>query len=49
MSGKYTSAYDKFRAGASPIRIETGRYEDLDVNQRFCFNSRKNNSDVNRI
>jgi hypothetical protein len=28
----------KFRCGVAPIRIETGRYENLNVNDRTCFN-----------
>ena len=27
----------KFRAGVAPIRLETGRYDNLAVNQRTCF------------
>jgi hypothetical protein len=34
--GEYRSAYAKFRAGA--LRIETARYERLEVNERLCFN-----------
>ena len=29
---------DKFRAGVAPLRLETGRYENLAVSQRTCFN-----------
>jgi hypothetical protein len=36
MLGEYRSAYAKFRAGA--LRIETARYERLEVNERLCFN-----------
>jgi hypothetical protein len=28
----------KFRCGVAPIRTETGRYENLNVNDRACFN-----------
>ena len=30
------SALAKFRCGVAPIRLETGRYERLDVNDRIC-------------
>ena len=32
----HRSAFAKFRCGVAPIKIETGRYENLDVNQRIC-------------
>ncbi len=32
------SALTQFRCGVAPIRIETGRYVNLEVNQRVCFN-----------
>ena len=32
------SALAKFCAGVAPLRLETGRYENLAVNQRTCFN-----------
>jgi hypothetical protein len=41
MPGKNRSAYAKFRAGVAPLRIETGRYERLEVNERLCFNCSK--------
>ena len=41
MRGKHRSAYAKFRAGVAPLRIETGRYERLEVNERLCFNCSK--------
>ena len=34
----WRSALAKFRAGVAPLRLETGRYENLAVNQRTCFN-----------
>jgi hypothetical protein len=37
MSPKYRGALAKFRTGTAPIRIETGRYECLPVNERKCF------------
>ena len=33
---RHHSAFAKFRCGVAPIKIETGRYENLDVNQRIC-------------
>ena len=33
---KHRSALAKFRCGVAPLRLETGRYEGLDVNQRIC-------------
>ena len=38
MPGKYKSAYAKFRCGVAPLKIETGRYEALLVENRLCFN-----------
>ena len=32
------SAFAKFHAGVVPLRLETGRFENLAVNQRTCFN-----------
>lgn len=40
MPGKYRSAFAKFRCGVAPIRIETGRYEGVDIMNRLCFNDR---------
>ncbi|MEW8546023.1 MAG: reverse transcriptase family protein [Candidatus Thiodiazotropha sp.] len=37
MSRAHRSAYAKFRCGVAPIRIETGRYERLNYNDRTCF------------
>ena len=34
---QHRSAYAKFRCGVAPIRLETGRYERLDVESRTCF------------
>ena len=31
------SAIAKFRGGVAPLRIETGRYEMLSVDKRYCF------------
>ena len=36
MPRSYRSAYAKFRCGVAPIRLETGRYERLEVNDRLC-------------
>ena len=38
MQGRYRSAFAKFRCGVAPIKIETGRYEGLSSDNRFCFN-----------
>ena len=32
----HRAAFSKFRCGVAPIRIETGRHENLDINQRQC-------------
>ena len=37
MSISHRAAFAKFRCGVAPIRIETGRFENLDVNQRPCL------------
>ena len=36
MSRGRRSALAKFRCGVAPIRLETGRYENLPVEQRLC-------------
>lgn len=38
MSRQHRSAYAKFRCGVAPLRIETGRYENIHLNNRVCFN-----------
>lgn len=37
MAGKYRSAYVKFRYDVAPIKMKTGRYEGLSVENRVCF------------
>ena len=37
----WRSAFAKFRTGVAPLRLETGRYENLAVNQRTCFNCKE--------
>ncbi len=37
MSKKYRSAFEKFRCGVAPIRIETSRYEGMEENDRICL------------
>lgn len=32
----HRSAFAKFRCGVAPIKIETGRYESLAVEERVC-------------
>ena len=41
MPFSWCSAFAKFRAGVAPLRLETGQYENLVVNQRTCFNCRE--------
>ena len=38
MQRNHRSAFAKFRMGVAPLRIETGRYERLEEEQRVCFN-----------
>jgi len=33
----YRSAFTKFRCGVAPLRVETGRYENLALENRCCF------------
>ena len=33
----HRSALSKFRCGVAPLKIETGRYQSLPVNERTCF------------
>ena len=33
---QHRSAFAKFRCGIAPLRLETGRYEQLDINDRKC-------------
>lgn len=35
---RYRSAFAKFRCGVAPIRLETGRYENIAVCNRTCLN-----------
>ncbi len=45
----HRSAFAKFRCGVAPLRIETGRYENLDVRDRlcpFCVNNIENETHV---
>ena len=37
LSRNNRSAIAKFRCGVAPLRIETGRFERLLVDQRLCF------------
>ena len=39
MPGKYKSAFAKFRCGVAPLKIETGRYEGVSIENRTCFNN----------
>ena len=38
MQRNHRSAFAKFRMGVAPLRIETGRYEHLEEEQRVGFN-----------
>ena len=38
----WRSSIAKLRTGVAPLRLETGRYEGLAVNQRTCFNCNEN-------
>ena len=37
MTRSHRSALAKFRCGVAPIRLETGCYKKLPVNERFCL------------
>lgn len=34
---RHRSAYSKFRCGVAPLRLETGRYENLQIDERVCL------------
>ena len=34
----YISHIAKFRCGVAPLKIETGRYQSLNIEERTCFN-----------
>ena len=34
----HRSAYAKFRTGVSPLRVKTGRYEQIELERRVYFN-----------
>ena len=38
MNRKHRSAFAKFRCGVAPLKIETGRYTNLHLEERVCFN-----------
>ena len=42
----HRSALCKFRSGVAPLRIETGRYEGLPLDRRFCPFCNANNNSV---
>ena len=44
MPYSHRSAFSKFRCGVAPIRLETGRFEHLNVEDRVCFHCK--NSDI---
>ena len=37
LSRKHRGALAKFRSGTAPIKVETGRYQSLDLSERVCF------------
>lgn len=37
LSRKQRGALAKFRAGTAPIKVETGRYQNLHLSERVCF------------
>ena len=37
LSRRHRSAYAKFRAGIAPLSLETGRYDQLSIEQGVCF------------
>lgn len=38
MPQRHRSAFSKFRCGVAPLKIETGRYERKNLDERVCFN-----------
>ncbi len=38
MNRGHRSAFAIFRCGVAPLRVETGRYENIPFNERSCFN-----------
>ena len=38
MPKSYRSSLAKFRCGVAPIRVETGRYENIPFDERLCDN-----------
>ena len=44
MPYSHRSAFSKFRCGVAPIRLETGRFERLKVEDRVCFHCK--NADI---
>ena len=37
LPGRHRSVYSKFRCGVAPLRLETGRYENLQIDERLCL------------
>ena len=37
LSRKHRGALAKLRSGTAPIKVETGRYQNLDLNEWVCF------------
>ena len=36
LSRKHRGSLAKFRSGTAPIKVETGRYQNLDLSERIC-------------
>ena len=39
MPGKYKCSFAKLRCGVAPLKIESGRYEGVSIENRTCFNN----------
>ena len=49
ISRRNRSALAKFRKGVAPLRVETGRYESLQLGQRVCFNCKNSVEDERHV
>ena len=49
ISRRNRSALAKFRTGVAPLRVETGRYESLQLGQRVCFNCKNSVEDERHV
>ena len=46
---RYRSAFAKFRCGVAPLPIDTGCYENKNVNERVCFICHDRIEDENHV